>query len=147
MSSEDVPPGPILVDTDVFSAILWNKDGREVFEALLHGRVLCLSFATVGELRAGALKAKAPWGPDRTAKLEGFISLFVVLPSTDLVVHRWAALYARFRDQLKGGGVNDMWTAACSLAQEQPLPIATLNLSDFQTMAKDFPFPLVHPDI
>ncbi len=36
------------------------------------------------------------------------------------VTWRFAEIYARLRDQLKGGGVNDMWIAATALAQPTP---------------------------
>ena len=50
-----------------------------------------------------------------------------------------------FRDHLKKDGLNDMWTAACVLAEEPPLPIATNNLADFELLASWRSFPIVHP--
>jgi predicted nucleic acid-binding protein len=61
------------------------------------------------------------------------------------VVDRWAALHARFKGRLKEGGTNDLWVAACCLVLD--LPLATGNLSDFQTIANEFPLRLVHPDL
>jgi predicted nucleic acid-binding protein len=57
-------------------------------------------------------------------------------------------MYSRFRGQLKGDGINDMWVAACAVAQSPtPLPVVTGNLSDFQTIARHFPLQLIHPDL
>jgi hypothetical protein len=70
----------------------------------------------------------------------------VVLVPTDAVTHQFAQLYARFRGRLKAGGVNDMWTAACALAQPTLLPIVTDDLGD-RRMAAEFPITIVHPDL
>lgn len=146
MKPEDVPAGPLLVDTDVFSWITWRRERYREFDDLVRGHTLALSFATVGELRFGAINAG--WGDARRRTLEERISQhYVVLTATDAVTTRWAEIYARFRDQLKGGGVNDMWIAACALAQPAPPPIVTGNLSDFGRIASQFPLTLVHPDL
>jgi predicted nucleic acid-binding protein len=143
---DEVPDGPLLVDTDVFSWVTWERARGSEFEALLQGHVLALSFATVGELRAGALIAG--WGGDRWRRLEDRIARhYTILTATDPVTMRFAELYARLRGQLKDGGVNDMWTAACALAQPVPPPIVTGNLSDFRTIAAAFPLQLIHPDL
>jgi hypothetical protein len=66
-----------------------------------------------------------------------------VLTATDGVVATYAQLHARFKGRLKNGGENDMWTAACALAQPDPVPVVTSNLSDFGTIAGEFPLTLV----
>jgi predicted nucleic acid-binding protein len=143
MRAEDVPAGPLLVDTDAFSFVLTRRGPHVEFAELIAGHLLALSFATVGELRAGALNRG--WGPRRLGPLEERIGAAVVLRSTDEVVAQYAALHARFRDRLQRGGTNDMWTAACALGQPTPPPIVTNNLSDFQTMASEFPLRIIHP--
>lgn len=70
-----------------------------------------------------------------------------MLTSTDAVTTKWAVIYTRLRDQLKSGGINDMWTAACALAQPVPPPVMTGNTSDFGRIAAEFPLQLVHPDL
>jgi hypothetical protein len=52
---EDVPPGPLLIDTDVFSWVTWKRGRHEEYDALLECHVLALSFAKVAELRAGVI--------------------------------------------------------------------------------------------
>lgn len=145
MLTEDVPSGPLLVDTDAFSFMLTRRGRHEEFAALVTDHLLALSFATVGELRAGA--ARARWGPVRLEPLEFRIAATVVLRSSDEVIARYAALHARFSGRLKRGGTNDMWTAACALAQPESPPIVTNNLADFQTMAGEFPLQIIHPDL
>lgn len=103
------------------------------------------SVRPVGELRAGAIKAS--WGNERRRSLERMLrENYVVLTATDGVVEQYAALHARFRGRLKAGGENDMWTAACALAQPEPVPVVTNNRSDFETIASEFPLLVVHPE-
>jgi hypothetical protein len=58
---DDVPDGPLCIDTDVFSLVFTRKGRYEDFLPLIGGRILAVSFAVVAELRAGAIKAG--WGP------------------------------------------------------------------------------------
>ena len=148
MTPADVPEGPLVIDTDVLSMVMWSKPRSRYreWEALVDGHMLAISFVTVAEVRAGALIAK--FGEVRRSQLEERIRQLVVLAASDAVTTVYAQLFARFRSRLKGEGVNDMWIAACALAQNPaPLPIATANLSDFQTIASEFPLRIVHPDL
>jgi len=52
MSPEDVPAGPLLVDTDVVSFWVTGHGNGEAFKPLTHGHELAISFATWGELLA-----------------------------------------------------------------------------------------------
>jgi predicted nucleic acid-binding protein len=141
-----VPAGPVAVDTDVFSFIHVKKGRHTQFARLLHGHALALPFPVVGELKVPAFKTGSLWGPDRMANLERAIRLCVVIPADARVVDLWAEINARLRDQLQGGGVNDMWIAACCLAHA--LPLATNNLGDFQRISSHFPaLRLVNPDL
>jgi predicted nucleic acid-binding protein len=145
VTQDDVPDGPLLIDTDVVSWVTWRRTRYREFDHLIEGHTLAISFATIGELRAGALRAG--YAEKRRAHLEDLIARhYIVLTATDPVTWKFAELYARFAGRLKGGGVNDMWTAACALAQPEPPPIVTGNLADFETMASEFPLRIVHPD-
>jgi predicted nucleic acid-binding protein len=142
----DVPAGPILVDTDVFSWLAWQRGAHLTFGPLLVGHLLVISFATVGELRAGAVKAG--FQPKRRNELEALIKRYVVAPANDAVTERFAEIYAAFKGRLRGDGINDMWIAATALAQTTALPIATGNRADFELIATKFPdLRIVHPDI
>ncbi len=138
-----MPDKPLLIDTDVFSWVTWRRGRFAEFDALIEGHLLALSFATVGELRAGAAEN---FEAKRRATLEARIRQYVVLSATDAVTHWFGEIYARLHDRLKGGGVNDMWIAATALAQPEQLPIVTGNLTDFERIAAEFPIGIVHPD-
>lgn len=88
MRPEDVPPGPLLVDTDAFSWITWQRGLAAEFARLIEGHVVALSFASVGELRAGALVNE--WGEKRRQALEDRIAQYIVLEATDAVTRRFA---------------------------------------------------------
>jgi len=138
----DVPDGPLVVDTDVASWIRTGHQRAEPFKPLLRDHVLCLSFATVGELWAGA--EIAGWGQPRRDGLAAFVRLHVVLPVDDEVARWWGRIHAAVRDQV---GVNDEWIAACALAQAPSLGVATGNLKHFRSIAARFPgMTIVHPD-
>jgi predicted nucleic acid-binding protein len=150
VSPEDVPDGPLCVDSDVFSWVYGQQQRYREFNALIRGHLLVVSFATVGELRAGAMRAQ--WDESRRQRLEQILrESYIVLTATDAVVTKYAELHVRFRgrlrDRLKNGNENDLWTAACALAQPEPVPIITNNLNDFQTIANEFPLTIVHPDL
>lgn len=138
MSPEDLGDSAILVDTDVFSFVVWNRGPAALYEPFLAGRLWVLSFATVAELRHGA--RKAGWGAPRLAELERRIKLCVVLPGNDVVVGRWVDLAMRFKDQI---GVNDLWIAACALSQDPVLPIASHDAA-FERIGSEFEVPIVH---
>jgi len=143
VNPDDVPPGPLVVDTDVASFIHLGRPLGEPFKPLLRGHLLCLSFATVGELLAGADVAK--WGHRRRDQLDAFIRRHVVLPVDDAVTAQWARVHAAVRDQVD---INDEWIAACALAQPQPLAVVSNNLKHFQPIAAKFPdLVLVHPTL
>lgn len=135
MRPEEVPAGPLAVDTDVFSFIHLKKGRFYEFGALLSGHALAMPFPVVGELKVGAIRAQL--GPRRRAALDANIATCVVIPTDARVVDQWAALHARFLGRLKEGGINDLWIAACCLVHG--LPLATNNLSDFQSIARASP--------
>jgi predicted nucleic acid-binding protein len=145
MLPSDVPIGPVLLDTDVFSYLLRKKDRYLEFGALLVGHLPVIAFPTVGELRAGA--EKAGWNAASMEALNGAIAGCVILRSTDAVIDEYAKLHWRIEPRLRRRGHNDMWIAACALAQPSPPSVMTNNLADFTLMSADFPLRLIHPDL
>jgi tRNA(fMet)-specific endonuclease VapC len=144
MLPTSLPAGPVLVDTDVFSMVHYGKGRYADFEPFLVGRPLMLSFCTVGELRAGALKDN--WGASRRAKQESYINVYTVVRPTSAAVDEYAALHAQLHNNLTGSGFNDMWTGAIALALGAP--IVTNNLKDFlQIQAVEPRLFVVHPDL
>jgi predicted nucleic acid-binding protein len=141
---DDVPAGPLAVDTDVFSMV-HNRRGRHAeFAPLIEGHPLALPFAVVGELKVGAIRGGLQ--STRLHALTAAIRTCVVIPTDARVVDKWAELHARFLNRLKGEGINDLWIASCCLVQG--LPLVTNNLGDFGQIAAEFDdLRLVHPDL
>ncbi|HEX8079579.1 MAG TPA: PIN domain-containing protein [Jatrophihabitans sp.] len=146
MSPDDVPAGPLLIDTDVATWLLTGVGEAEPWRPLLRGHLLTLSFVNVGELLA--LPLSRSWGTARrTAWSEAIRRNFVVLPFDATITEQWAALHVKYRGHLQRGGANDLWVAASALSANPPLPLATNNLSDFAKVTADHPLRLVHPDL
>lgn len=146
MTPEDVPAGPVLVDTDVATWLLSGAAQSQAWVPLLRGHTLASSFVNVGELLAFPLSRR--WQPRRSQEwTETVRRNFVVLPYTLAVAEQWAPLHIKYRGHLQKGGANDLWVAASALSADPVLPLATNNLSDFSKVADDFPLRLIHPDL
>ncbi len=145
MNPEDVPKGPLLVDTDVFSYLFGRKGRYEDFAPLLDGHLLCMSFASYAE--ALCLGHKRNWGDRAMSDLRSALGRYVILPYDKVVAEAWAPMYVKVSGHLHDGGCNDLWTAACALAQAEPVPVVTNNLVDFKAIATHFPVKIIHPDL
>lgn len=116
----------VVVDTMVLSALL-NADRRPeraaTYESLIAGRSVVISFATVTEVRYGALKAG--WGELRRRGLERDLAQFAVVQPDD----RLMAICAGIRATCEGAGHGlgqkaheaDRWVAATALRLEVDL--------------------------
>ena len=131
---QDADGGPSLAlavaDTQMVSAILVGRH-RDREAALLErygdhlrGKSLVLSFATVCELRYGAMKAG--WAPARTGQMEAWFRevAAIVMPDNDLVT-----VCARLRDECCRNGHalsdkihdSDRWIASTAVRHKIPL--------------------------
>lgn len=150
MTPEEVPAGPLLVDTDVLSWVALGEDLGAGFAPLLTGHQLFVCFVTVAEvrtfLRMNVLAEERAEG--LRAGLGDYTLVDVRMPD---VVSEWVSLRAA---TMAAGTVddrerrqNDTWIAACALSVEPPLPIVTGNLRDFTVLANASSLHLVHPDL
>jgi predicted nucleic acid-binding protein len=121
----------VVIDTDVASSMLRRRTPEAMLRQL-NGRILAVSFVTVGELTKWTLLRS--WGPSRTAFMEAFIEHLVVLPYDSRVARTWGQLQAYAQLRGRPRPVNDSWIAACCLARD--LPLATFNVKDFGDFAE-----------
>ena len=150
MRPEQVPRGPLLVDTDVVSLLALNEDRSDEFEALIRGHELFVCFVTVAEvetlLRLNVLDAGHQAA--LATALSGY-SRFEV--DIDTVVERWADLRAATRSTTSRNDrerrQNDTWLAACAMAVTDPPAIVTADLSDLLPIARAAGLTVVHPDV
>lgn len=104
-----VDDNPVLLDTNVFSFFLKGSDTRAaLYQPDIEGRLLAISFATVGELYRWAHERK--WGTRRVQELEERLRKVVILPGHWEVARQWAHVLS-----IKNLSDNDAWIAACAL--------------------------------
>lgn len=116
--------GPVVVDTDVYSArLIPNSPLAPRYEPLLAGRVEFLSFQTVAELRYGALLRG--WGSTRLRRLETAIASAEVVQTGPDLIRTYVEL--RVACERIGHGLcqrehdADRWIAATALRLGLPL--------------------------
>jgi tRNA(fMet)-specific endonuclease VapC len=116
--------GPVVVDTDVYSArLLPNSTLARRYEPLLLGRIEFVSFQTVAELRYGALLRG--WGTARLRRMEAEIVRTEVVHSGHELIRVYAEL--RVACQRIGHALcqrehdADRWIAATALRLGIPL--------------------------
>lgn len=116
--------GPVVVDTDVYSArLIPNSTLARRYEPLLVGRVEVVSFQTVAEVRYGAMLRG--WGDMRLRVMEAaFGRIEIVYPGPDLI-RTYAEL--RVACQRAGHALSqrehdaDRWIAATAIRLAIPL--------------------------
>lgn len=140
MKPEDVPPGPLLVDTNVFSWLAYQKGPFEAYARIVVGHELWLSWITVGELLAGAVRDN--WSVEKRARLDAAIRKYGVIPG-DIEVAR---AYGELKGMLGGTEeLNDLWIAASAIGQTPSLPLVTGD-SDYDRIAAVCTLVVVHAD-
>lgn len=122
--SPGAPRGPIVIDTDVFSADLVPRSRlTELYAPIVAGRPAFISFQTVAELRYGALRRR--WGEARMLRLDAKIARAeTVHTGPELVL-----IYARLRADCEAQGHAlgqrehnaDRWIAATAIRLGVPL--------------------------
>jgi tRNA(fMet)-specific endonuclease VapC len=122
----------VLIDTNVFSFLLRQKDSRAgLYRSHIQDRIVVLSYVTIGELYFWAERRK--WGAERVRLLEEKIRETTVV-RYDLEVCR---TYARLKQGLRTPsgshrvmGDNDLWLAACAV--RHGIPLITHNRRHFE---------------
>jgi len=118
----------VLIDTDVFSFFLRRDSRRLAYRDDMRERMLCLSFASVAELRFGAILSG--WGDSRRAALEGALRGYVMLGVDAAITQRWAEIKAARQRIGKPVASEDCWIAATALRHD--IPLVTHNARDYQ---------------
>lgn len=121
----------IALDTDVASNLI-KRHLPPALLAKLARYAPCVTFVTLGELTEWAIVRG--WGRRNIAVLDRWLATVPVLGYDEDVARRWGRLSAHARRAGRPRPVNDMWNAACCLAEN--LPLATLNVKDYQDFAE-----------
>jgi tRNA(fMet)-specific endonuclease VapC len=116
--------GPIVIDTDVFSAdLVPGSRLAERYAPLITGRLAFISFQTAAELRYGAIRRG--WSEPRMLRMEATIERVEVVHSGPELV----GVYARLRADCVAAGhalgqkehTADRWIAATAIRLGIPL--------------------------
>ncbi len=120
MTPEDVPAGPLILDTDALTFVSAATSAGDAYRSLVRGHELFLTFVTVGEALNGVLSRG--WGDTKVSAFETRLRMYGVIGGTIDAARRYAELARHLRDQVP---YNDLWIAACALGQTPPLPIVS----------------------
>lgn len=118
----------ILVDTNVVSYIMRGDTRAKLYIPHLQGKLLAISFITVGEMFYGA--EKKGWGEQRRKNLEDTLRKFVIIPYDKNIAWCYARIVTERERKGKPIDLHDAWIAACALRHN--IAIATHNASDFE---------------
>lgn len=118
----------VLLDTNIVSYLMRGGRFAEAYEQHTEGRLLAISFVTVGELYYGA--EKRDWGDKRRKLLETTLRNFVVVPYDHDVARCYGRLVTERETQGKPIQPNDAWIAACAV--RHAVPLVTHNARDFE---------------
>jgi tRNA(fMet)-specific endonuclease VapC len=121
----------VVVDTNVVSYV-WHKNPLAgLYRNHLNGRVLAVSFITVGEMYFGA--EKKHWGDKKRNELEAALHNYVVIPYDNGIAHCYARVMAERERKGRPISCADAWIAACALRHE--VPLVTHNAKDFEEIS------------
>lgn len=124
-------PRLVVLDTDVSSKII--KGGLPpTLEAKLADANPVMTFVTYGELVTWTLVLKL--GDRRKGEVGVWIDKTPFVPGNEIVADFYGRLAAGAKRRGRPRPKNDMWIAACCIARQ--LPLATLNVRDFQDFAE-----------
>ena len=106
----------------------------------LEGRVVAISFQSVGELWYGTLRRE--WGERKRRRLDETIQRMTVLSADEATVRIWAELRARSEASGFTKQVADLWIAAT--AKRHDLPVLTndrgfLTALDIEVIRPEIP--------
>ncbi len=121
----------VVLDTDVSSLSLKHRLPPPVLTRLV-GRLPCVTFVTLGELTQWAELRQ--WGRRNRDALENWLDGVIVLPYSEDVARTWGRISATAIQRGRARPANDTWIAACTLTHG--LPLATLNVKDFEDFAE-----------
>ncbi|HEX3778080.1 MAG TPA: type II toxin-antitoxin system VapC family toxin [Pseudonocardiaceae bacterium] len=121
----------IVLDTDVASLSFKRRLPPSLLARLITAEP-AITFVTQGELTKWAVRRS--WGTAQQERMDRWLAGIPVLHSTDDIVTVWGEISAYAEKRGRPRPQNDSWIAACCLAYD--LPLATLNVKDFQDFAE-----------
>jgi tRNA(fMet)-specific endonuclease VapC len=122
----------IMIDTNIVSYLMRGGAEAEAYAPHLKGKILAISFVTVGELYYGA--EKKGWGQQRRMKLESTLRNFLVIPYDHEVARTYARVLVAGERLGRSISSNDAWIAACAVRHS--VPLVTHNAKHFESVVQ-----------
>ncbi len=91
------------------------------------GKLITVSFITVGELYFGAYKKN--WGDHRISNLKDRLRSVTIVPYDETVCRKYAEIKSACESRGKTVAANDLWIAACAIRHS--IPLISNNFSHF----------------
>jgi len=120
-------PPTLIVDTNVLSYLMRGDKLAQLYAPHLQGKLLAITFITVGELYYGAEKRN--WGQQKRKHLETTLRNFVVIPYDHETARCYGRLVAGCERRGRPISCADAWIAACAI--RHAVPVVTHNVEDF----------------
>ena len=108
----------VLVDTDVYSYLMNGKGYAALYKPHVEGKLIAVSFVTVGELYFGAYRKS--WGPERLADLKDRLRSVTIVPYDEMLCLTYARIKAAMQSKGNVIGPNDLWIAASAIQPHSP---------------------------
>lgn len=121
----------LVLDTCIVSYLMKGSREAEAYVPHVEGKLLAISFITVGEFYYGA--EKAAWGQKRRSQLETTLRNYVVIPYDHEIARCYGRLVAERIHAGKPIAPNDAWIAACAV--RHGVPLVTHNEKDFRAIS------------
>ena len=121
----------VLVDTNVVSYVMKGGPLGRAYVPHLQGKLLAISFITVGEMYYGAEKAR--WGRKKRSQLESALRNFVVVPYDHEIAKLYGIIVVERERKGRPISFNDAWIAACAV--KHGVPLVTHNARDFKEIS------------
>ena len=117
----------LILDTDIVSNLMRGGAIAEAYLPHVQGKLLAISFITVGEMYFGAEKAN--WGQKKRDNLETALRNYVVIPYENEIARFYGRLVAERQRAGAPIALNDAWIAACAV--RHTVPLVTHNAKHF----------------
>lgn len=121
----------ILLDTNIISYMLKRDTRAAAYTPHLKGKVLTISFMTVGELYQWAYTRN--WGKQRIRLMESELQKYFVFPFDIETCRIWGEIRANCQQIGRPISAQDAWIAAT--ARQHKLPLVTHNAEHFSVVS------------
>ena len=125
-----MPQADVLLDTNVVSYLMKGGRFADAYARHVQGRLLAITFITVGEFYFGAEKAN--WDKTKRRQLDETLHNFVVIPYDYEIARCYGRVVNERRRLGRQISSNDAWIAACAVRHGTPL--LTHNARDFENI-------------